>query len=77
MDTERPMSGHTKHSNPCIQKAKDYEPIFVLRGQDVSSPRHVLNWLADNFEHISEDKARDAFECALAMKRYPQRKAAD
>lgn len=68
---------YTKHNNRCLEKAEDDEPIFVLRGQDVSSPKHVLSWLADNIENVSEEKARDAFGHALAMRRYHTRKAAD
>jgi hypothetical protein len=35
----------TKLNNNCLEKAKDNEPIFVLRGQDKSSPKsYLLGW---------------------------------
>jgi hypothetical protein len=67
----------TKANNPTLNRTPDDEEIFVLRGQDLTSPRVVLNWIALNFETAPEAKLRDAFEVALAMRRTPNRKAAD
>lgn len=67
----------TKHDNPCLLKAQDDEPIWVLRGQDQSGPKHVLMWIADNINTISEEKARAAFENAMRMRSYHTRKVAD
>lgn len=53
----------------CIQKAGEGEMLFVLVAQDKSAPKHVLLWLADNIETVSEDKARETLECALTMRR--------
>jgi hypothetical protein len=61
----------------CLAKAGDNEMLFILRGQDVSAPKVVLHWIAKNFENASNEKLREAFECALAMKAHPNRKNAD
>lgn len=67
---------HTKHNNPCILKAEDDEPVFVLRGQDESSPEVILLWLSLN-PQIPEDKFDDAIDTIKAMRRWPKRKEAD
>lgn len=77
-----PVSRRTKKEKTpetcsCLQKLKEGEPFFVLRGQDVSSPKVVIHWIAKNFENVPDDKLREAFECALRMKHYSPRKAAD
>lgn len=51
--------------------------LFVLRAQDITAPTVVLEWIKTNFHHISEEKLREAFECALEMKRFPNRKSPD
>lgn len=61
----------------CLGKAKDDEMLFILRAQDESAPKVVLHWIAKNFENASEDKLREAFECALKMKGWHTRKKAD
>jgi hypothetical protein len=66
----------TKMKNPTLQKTGDNEEIFVLRAQDRSAPRTVILWIADNL-HASDEKLKDAFECALRMRRYPDKKPAD
>lgn len=66
----------TKLTSPALKKAGEQEEIFVLRAQDASAPRSVILWIADNL-HASDDKLRDAFECALRMRRHPKTKAAD
>lgn len=67
----------TPETCSCLQKLKPGEPFFVLRGQDVSSPQVVLDWVAKNFENVPDDKLLEAFVCALKMKHYSPRKAAD
>lgn len=49
------------------QKLQDCEEVFPLRGQDASSARLVMLWIAENL-HCSDEKLRDAFECALRMR---------
>jgi len=36
----------------------------------------VILWIADNL-HASDEKLRDAFECALRMRKHLKTKAAD
>lgn len=67
----------TKHNDLCLDNAAIDEPIFVLRAQDASSPKVILHWIAKNFETCPDEKLRDAFEQALAMKQWPTRRAAD
>jgi hypothetical protein len=66
----------TKLNSPTLKKTGDHEEIFVLRAQDASAPRSIVLWIADNL-HASDDKLRDAFECALRMRKHPKTKAAD
>jgi len=37
---------HTKHDEPCLLKAADDEPIWVLRGQDLCTPQTIRAWAA-------------------------------
>jgi phosphatidylethanolamine-binding protein (PEBP) family uncharacterized protein len=66
----------TKNTSTTLQNAGENEEIFVLRAQDYNAPRTVMHWIADNL-HASDEKLRDAFECALRMRKHPTRKAAD
>jgi hypothetical protein len=66
----------TKEMSSALRKIGNQEEIFVLRAQDASAPRSVIPWIADNL-HASDDKLRDAFECALRMRRHPKTKPAD
>jgi hypothetical protein len=66
----------TKETSSALRKIGNQEEIFVLRAQDASAPRSVILWIADNL-HASDDKLRDAFECALRMRRHPKTKPAD
>jgi hypothetical protein len=66
----------TKRTSLTLQKTGDNEEIFVLRAQDVSAPRNVILWIADNL-HASDEKLREAFECALKMRKHTKRKQAD
>jgi len=59
-----------------LSKIKPDEPFFTLRAQDSSSPKIVLEWIKENL-HVQDKKLREAFECVLAMKNYPDTKAAD
>ena len=60
-----------------LRKIGDNEEIFVLRAQDDSAPKAVLQWVLLNFDHLSDDKATEAFECALRMRRHHPTKAPD
>ena len=67
----------TKANNECWNHAKDDEPVFVLRGQDVSSPNVVMEWISLNINTAPEEKLREAFECVMAMRKYQDKKIAD
>lgn len=71
------MGAQTKENNSCLEKAKPNEPIFVLRGQDRSSPKLILQWMAENFENLSNQRLQEAFDTAMSMKRWPNRKHPD
>jgi hypothetical protein len=61
----------------CLEGLDNDEPYFALRGLDVSSPIVVIEWIKLNFHTCPDDKIREAFELALAMKNYPKKKIAD
>lgn len=61
----------------CLAKAKDDEMLFILRAQDVTSPLVILEWMKYNFLTCPEDKLREAFDCALEMRKNPRAKTAD
>lgn len=75
--------------SPCVVKAKDDEPIFVLRGQDRLSSGLVLAWaqLRDDIQaevqrlpavaYEGSDHSVDAMECSEQMARYHTRKFPD
>lgn len=64
-------------SKGCFAKAKDDEMLFVLRAQDISAPYAIIEWIKCNFHTCPEVKLREAFECALEMKKHPVHKKAD
>lgn len=37
-----------KNHDSCLDKVADDEPIFVLRGQDLSTPGTIHDWLRRN-----------------------------
>lgn len=58
----------TKHNNPCIEKARDDEPLFVLRSQDELAPDLVRAWARGaRASGTPEKKVKEAFRCADAM----------
>jgi len=61
----------------CLAKAGDDEMLFILRAQDMSLPKIVLEWMKLNFFNCPDDKLREAFECALEMKKHKGKKYAD
>jgi hypothetical protein len=66
----------TKHTSTCLQKAKDDEPIFVLRAQDATAPETISRWLNLN-PQLPPEKARAAIETIKAMHNWPHRKMPD
>lgn len=65
--TERIGRMSTKHTDTCLQKAEDDEPIFVLLARDLSAPELVESWVEKN-PQISAQKKVDALACARAMR---------
>lgn len=59
-----------KEGVKCYAKAGETEELFVLRGQDASSPFCVLRWIELNFTNpkMGDGKLREAFECAMNMR---------
>ena len=68
----------TKHNSVSLTKAKDDEPIFVLRAQDRLAADAVRHW-ADRAEQSGSTPAKvaEAREIADAMDRWPSRKLPD
>ncbi len=66
-----------KPTDPIIAKPGDDEQIFILRAQDITAPKIVMEWIAENFFNVSDQKLRDAIECALRMKAYEHKKIPD
>jgi len=60
-----------------LNKADNEEMLFILRAQDISAPKTIIFWIAENIYNCSDDKLRGAFECALKMKTNAVRKSPD
>jgi hypothetical protein len=60
-----------------FNKAADDEVLFILRGQDNSSPRVICEWIKANIYNASDGKLKEAFECALEMRKTLERKSPD
>lgn len=72
-----PLTQWSKHASECLRNAKDDEPIFVLRGQDVSAPNIVLEWISQNVNTCPQEKLDDAWALVREMRAYQNRKIAD
>ncbi len=58
----------TKHSDMCLQKAGDDEPVFTLRAHDKLSAWAVRHWaLMAKVAGTPQDKVDEALRCANAM----------
>lgn len=57
----------TKHTSQCLRKAKDDEPIFVLRSKDATAPKIVRAWASVNQEFQPEEKVKGARDLAEEM----------
>lgn len=59
----------------CLNKAADDEPIFVLRGQDVTAPPFVRAWAeVARANGVSDEKVQEAIDCAQAMEMWRPRR---
>jgi hypothetical protein len=54
-------------TNDSYAKAEPDEPMFVLLARDPSAPHFVRHWATQNKGHQTEEKLKEAFECAAAM----------
>jgi hypothetical protein len=68
----------TKHNNVSLDRARDDEPIFVLRAQDRLAPDTVRHWAATAEKAgCGSAKVQEARDLADAMERWPNRKTPD
>lgn len=58
-----------KKDDPCIQKAFDDKRLFVLMTRDETAPEVVIEWIKLNIHKQPEAKLREAFDCAMEMRR--------
>ena len=67
-----------KGNYPCLEKAGEDEPIFVLRAQDKLAPGAIEMW-ADAAEDagVPAEKVKDARELANLMRTWPNQKIPD
>lgn len=67
-----------KHTDSCLAKVADDEPIFVLRAQDTLAAELVRQW-ADKVEAIggASAKVTEARQCAALMDAWPTKKIPD
>lgn len=72
--TGNQIISYFKEHNQTLAKVHTDEPIFVLRAQDVSAPRVIMQWIEMNLDIVSEDKLKEAYQTALAMRRYTVRR---
>lgn len=72
--TGNQYTGYLKEGNKTLEKVQKDEPIFVLRAQDNTAPGIILNWIAKNLDTVDEAKLKEAFQTALAMRRYSFRR---
>lgn len=70
------MNKHTKLANylradSCWNRAKDDEPVFVLRANDPIAPYAARCWIKESMRpSMHMDKLDDATECALDMEQW-------
>jgi len=62
----------------CFVKARSRgQQTFTLVAQDITAARTIMFWLMENIETAPDEKLRDAFEDALRMRHYGNRRYAD
>lgn len=68
----------TKDTCSTLAKVGTNEPIFVLRAQDVFAPDLVWWWAQlAALGGASQEKIKEAYACADAMRKWPTRKRPD
>lgn len=65
---------YLKENNETWAKVRPDEPVFILRGQDVTAPSTILDWIKRNLDTVPETKLKEAFHTVLAMRRYHSRR---
>jgi len=67
-----------QHGEGCLGKARDDEPVFVLRAQDMLAADLVEAWATQaNLLGCPWDKVREARDIAQEMREWPHRKNPD
>lgn len=63
----------------CLGKAADNEPVFILRAQDKTAANLVRQWaeFASGRLGYNHPKVVEAYEVAVEMDRWPNRKYPD
>lgn len=64
----------TANKNFVLSKAFGDEELFILRAMDETAPIIILEWIKENYYTANEDTLRSAFESALRMKKYEDKK---
>lgn len=59
-----------KDPNSCLNKAKDHEPVFVLRAKDLIAPSVVRVWASLAVNVHEESKIKEALKLALEMEEW-------
>lgn len=65
-----------KEKNYTLQQARIGEEIFVLKATDETAPWVIMEWIKENIHTANEDKLRSAFESALRMRRFDDKRRA-
>ena len=64
----------TANKNFVLGKAFGDEELFVLRAMDETAPVIILEWIKENYYTANEDTLRSAFESALRMKKFEDKR---
>lgn len=62
-----------RNPNSCLNKAGNFERIFVLLGRDPAAPVAIRSWIAERVRllknHPNDPQITEALECALLMEK--------
>lgn len=72
--TGNQYAGYLKEGNATWAKVHPDEPVFILRGQDITAPGIVVEWIRKNLDTVPETKIKEAIHTVLAMRRYDKRR---
>lgn len=71
------VSEDDKDARVFVRAKQRNQTTFTLVAQDETSPKSIMFWIMENIETAPDEKLRDAFERAIAMRKHPARKRAD